>query len=713
MYHDLIDLDSFRKSIKKWRESTSTSPSGRHLGHYKSLLSIDSFSSKYTEDDPDPGSEILETIYHIATAAFNSGLSLDRWKHVTTCMIEKLPGVPRINKLCVIHLYKADYNAILKLAWQRGVVWRAHQSGTLNAAQAGSCPHHTSIEVVMSKGQKYLNSSLTRQSMATMDNDARSCYDRVVALLALLISHHFGVPEEICQTVGETLRTMQFKLRTALGDSEQHYCHSPDNPIHGVGQGGTASPALWLLVSSILFDCYQEKASGMKLSDPTHQYNLQQWLEAIIDNTSIFTNVDKNETIETLVRTLEQDAQYWENLLSVSGGCLELSKCFYYVLAWTFTAKGDMVPLTPEEIEEVSSKVRLQEFGKTDHTTIESKPPHEAHKTLGVWNTMIGDDSAHIKTLVKCSANMAAIVGTSGMHPYQAEVAVRMIYTPAIGYSLPAVNIPAKTLNKIQNKAMESFIPAMGYNRKTPHAILYGPKEFGGAGIPHLHTECRIHQIVTLLLHIRARTSLGSLFMINLNWIQLTIGFGKSCFEHSHSIPYVDNWFFGIREFLPQINGKLIIRDLYIPILEREHDHFIMVAAYYLYPALSGNQLRYINQWRLYYQVQTLSDLTNARGDRILDIYLNQPTAPHINQLRPDRKSKFDWPYQPPPTCTATFQLWKKTLKRGFLYANGTSLKQALGKWTTSSKSSQSVWHGYLTPNYDSLYIRQDDAFVL
>ena len=74
--------------------------------------------------------------------------------------------------------------------------------------------------------------------MATMDNDAKSCYDRIIASMALLVSHHFGVPESICNTVGDTLESMQFRIRTAMGVSAQHYQHSDSTPIHGVGQGG-------------------------------------------------------------------------------------------------------------------------------------------------------------------------------------------------------------------------------------------------------------------------------------------------------------------------------------------------------------------------------------------------------------------------------------------------------------------------------------------
>jgi hypothetical protein len=33
-----LTVDEFRSKIRVWREGTSTSPSGRHLGHYKALL---------------------------------------------------------------------------------------------------------------------------------------------------------------------------------------------------------------------------------------------------------------------------------------------------------------------------------------------------------------------------------------------------------------------------------------------------------------------------------------------------------------------------------------------------------------------------------------------------------------------------------------------------------------------------------------------------
>jgi hypothetical protein len=112
-----IGIEEFAKGLRKWSERTSTSPSGRHLGHYRSLFADDSYT--YTDKDPDPVMNILGVYHKVATAALEWGISLKRWQNSITAMIEKQPGFPRINKLQVIHLYEADYNLLLKIIWAR------------------------------------------------------------------------------------------------------------------------------------------------------------------------------------------------------------------------------------------------------------------------------------------------------------------------------------------------------------------------------------------------------------------------------------------------------------------------------------------------------------------------------------------------------------------------------------------------------------------
>jgi hypothetical protein len=89
-------------------------------------------------------------------------------------MIEKILGNPRINKLRVIHLYKADYNLLLKIVCARRLVWNAQAHKKINNGQVRSRPGRNAIDVVIQKEMKYLYGRVTRTGMGTMDNDAKS-----------------------------------------------------------------------------------------------------------------------------------------------------------------------------------------------------------------------------------------------------------------------------------------------------------------------------------------------------------------------------------------------------------------------------------------------------------------------------------------------------------------------------------------------------------
>jgi hypothetical protein len=121
--------------------------------------------------------------------------------------------------------------------------------------------------VVIQKEMKYFFSSITQTGLVTMDNDAKSCYDRIICNLAMIISQYFGIKSTVARTQAITLKKMHFRLRTALGDSINHYSHSDDTPVHGTGQGSCASPSLWLIISSILMDCFYQGTFGVVLSD--------------------------------------------------------------------------------------------------------------------------------------------------------------------------------------------------------------------------------------------------------------------------------------------------------------------------------------------------------------------------------------------------------------------------------------------------------------
>jgi hypothetical protein len=86
----ITDKD-FVGKFKVWQESTSTSPSGRHLGHYKALVSIIDKSVKEDERDEykDLQKSICQCHIHMINYCIKHRYSLTRWKTIVNMMIYK------------------------------------------------------------------------------------------------------------------------------------------------------------------------------------------------------------------------------------------------------------------------------------------------------------------------------------------------------------------------------------------------------------------------------------------------------------------------------------------------------------------------------------------------------------------------------------------------------------------------------------------------
>ena len=581
-FEDDISFLEFRKALRKWKENTSTSPSGRHLGHYKCLLDADHCEDKYDDVHKDPRDDILKVYYNLIISALNSGSSMAIWQNCTTTMIEKQPGCSRINKLRVIHLYEADYNIILKIIWARKLVWHAHDNELLNMGQARSRPGMNAIDVVIQKDQTYTYSRLTKTNLATMDNDAKSCYDRIIVNLAMITSQYFGVSKETAAVQAKTLHKMQYPLRTAIGDSKNTYQHSPTTPIHGTGQGSCSSPSIWLMLSSILMDCLSELSGGMTMIDVINETTIQQWIDGFVDDTSLFSNIlqysDDND-IQQLIQQLQQDMMHWKELLESSGGKLELTNCFYYLLSWKFDVERNALPMTIQEQRQSCEQISVCDSNGQNNIMIQQKEVYTAHKTLGCYKAIDGNEIEQIKYLKTKSDAYGQSFKNAQLSRKQAKMAYRMVYISSLKYGLPACSLTVEQILHIQSSTIDKFLPFMGFEHGSKRLLIHGPKEMGGAGIPHLYTEMMGLKLESFISHIRADTILGKPFRINLNYIQLIAGTETPIFESSEDLGYVpDNWILHLRNFICEINGSLKINDTWTPQKLRDNDLNLMTA---------------------------------------------------------------------------------------------------------------------------------------
>jgi len=151
-------------------------------------------------------------------------------------MIEKDTGIPTIHCLQIIHLYEADYNLFLKLQWGLRLVRHGGKHHGLNDQQFGSHKERMAMDPVLLKQLSYELSHQCRTNLATFDNDASVCCDRIIVALAMLAARRLRMPRNAVQTHAEALCLMRYYVKTVHGISEECYQGTVFKPLFGTGQ---------------------------------------------------------------------------------------------------------------------------------------------------------------------------------------------------------------------------------------------------------------------------------------------------------------------------------------------------------------------------------------------------------------------------------------------------------------------------------------------
>jgi hypothetical protein len=134
----------------------------------------------------------------------------------------------------------------------------------------------------------------------------------------------------------------------------------------------------------------------MTIKDVLGKRTLRQMIDGFVDDTSLFTNllnsIVESNNIEELTSRLRHDMVAWKELLEASGGKLELTKCFYYILTWTFDRRGNPIPTTIHEQRQITNQISVPDTFTNDIIQIQQKEINEAHKTLGCYKCIIRNE---------------------------------------------------------------------------------------------------------------------------------------------------------------------------------------------------------------------------------------------------------------------------------------------------------------------------------
>ena len=262
-----ITIQQWKDKFRHWKESKSTSPSGIHLGHYKALTEIVYIPSD-TELIEDlelkqEQTEMMTLQVDFINAVIKSGYSLKRWRKVHNMIIPKQSNNYDMLKQRSIHIYEADWNAILSIKWREAMI-KAEEEGKLHASQYGSRQGKSAHDPIYWETMQHDISRMQRQAYGQINYDAKSCYDRILPNLAAIVSQAFGVPKEITSIHYHFLKNAEYSVKIEGAQKLGSYQNREESPVLGTGQGSGNSPFIWAFLSSVLLKMFNNIAIGAR-----------------------------------------------------------------------------------------------------------------------------------------------------------------------------------------------------------------------------------------------------------------------------------------------------------------------------------------------------------------------------------------------------------------------------------------------------------------
>jgi hypothetical protein len=166
----------------------------------------------------------------------------------------------------------------------------------------------------------------------------------------------------------------------------------------------------------------------------------------------------------------------------------------------------------------------------------------------------------------------------------------------------------------------------MGFNRNMPRSVVFAPKVYQGLGMKHLYDLQGCDSTRLLLQELNAEDSPTSrMTRAVLEIIQLESGIGKPILEDTRSLDFIKwGWIPQIREFLQHIDAK-ITGATKTPPTYRKHDQYIMDSE--ILSTMTYKEQMLTHRCRLFLQVELLSDISDAAGERILPEWLGPDPA--------------------------------------------------------------------------------------
>ncbi|OEU05830.1 hypothetical protein FRACYDRAFT_257959 [Fragilariopsis cylindrus CCMP1102] len=313
------------------------------------------------------------------------------------------------------------------------------------------------------RGSRTIDFVLAPPSIA--DRVTNFVYEPISVSAQKLAGRKYGITRTYL-VHAKTLEEAEFKLKTSTKISDTSYRHCIKFPIHGTGQGSTNSPMIWCFISSVLFQCHNQRAHGMLFESPSKDMIVRFNMVGFVDDSTCITGGNKNDTLQDLIRKMKEDAQLWHDLLWCSGGKLELPKCGYHVIHFEYENSG-----IPTMIVSPGDSILLQNEHGND-VKIESKNIFQPRTNLGHIKGPMQRGITQTETVAEKGTRLTNSIVKCGCSRTETRLLYDTVWKPAIEYVIPQSFLSDKQLSKIEKACMPQIYAKCGFNRNTSRALL-------------------------------------------------------------------------------------------------------------------------------------------------------------------------------------------------------------------------------------------------
>jgi len=605
-----ITRERFQKFYRKARESTSSSPSGLHLGHWK--------AAAFDKDV----SLVLSTIIQIAV---ENAYTLTRWVKVVTVLMEKIAAHPRIHKFRTLHLVESDFNFVLRFIWGRVFMRHNEDNDNWNDNQYGGCRAIQGQSAALNKTLTLDTIRYYGEPTAIVDNDAKACYDRIIPVVLSYALIRLGLPKHLTRFMCTWLSKAKYFLKLAPGITEHSYSSTLEEYIFGTGQGTGWSPPNWGAISDIISSAMDKHAPGMFLYHPDGVSFSNRSFDAFVDDVNSGLTLDgmKNfhpqpnspiPLFQEIYAQIKSNIQYYSRLLYTSGGQLAINKCFAYLLEFKWrNGKKEMI-----KTSSVYAAIPVDQKFEGSHDYICLLNPDQPRKMLGCITCPNGDTKAQFEVLFQKARDWGRKVQSRYLTKYDASLSYKQGLSPGLEYPLGVSLLTRKQCEKVMSQAIPTLLNKLGFPKSTSREIVHGPYRYGGLEIPHLYASQGVQKLQLLIGHLRKNDKTAVLIRIAIGTLQQEVGLSNPVLSEDYSVYHVlasKSWSKCVWLFLHDIQGSLRFTDIWVPTKAYSKDVTIMSKVMSWDMPLQTKKK--INLCRLHKKVYFVGELFDASLRRI------------------------------------------------------------------------------------------------